>query len=77
MVIHITEVFIAISKTIHAVSTRLKSSSVNSISTGMIPPGCLGEAKIAATTINVVNNCSTIFPSYLLFFKKTVSKTRL
>ena len=54
---------------------------VNSINTGMITPGkiplCLGEAKMAATTINVVNSFSTIFPSYLLFFKKTASKTRL
>ena len=38
---------------------------------------CFCEAKMAATTINVVNSFSTIFPSYLLFFKKTVSKTRL
>ena len=53
---------------------------VNSINTGTITPGkipCLGEAKMAATTINVVNSFSIIFPSYLLFFKKTVSKTRL
>ena len=58
---------------------------MNSINTGTITPGkmipmfgmCLGEAKMAATTINVGNSFSTIFPSYLLFFKKTVSKTRL
>ena len=55
---------------------------VNSINTGTITPGktlCLGEANMAVTTTKVVNICrSTIFPSYLLFFKKTVSrKTRL
>ena len=35
------------------------------------------KAKMAATTINVVNSFTIIFPSYLFFFKKTVSKTRL
>ena len=34
---------------------------------------CLDEAKMAARTINVVNSFSTVFPNYLLFFKKTVS----
>ena len=54
---------------------------VNSINTGTITPGktlCLGETNMAVTTTKVVNSFSTIFPSYLLFFKKTVSrKTRL
>ena len=49
---------------------------MNSINTGTITPEvkslCLGEAKMARTTINVVNSISTIFTSYLLLFKKTV-----
>ena len=51
---------------------------MNSINTGTITPGknpMFGQVKIAATTINVVNSFSTIFLSYLLFFKKTASKT--
>ena len=50
---------------------------MNSINTGTITPGkspILREAKMAATTINVVNSFCTIFPSYLLFFKTTVPK---
>ena len=31
---------------------------------------CLGEAKIAATTINVVNRFSTIFPKLFTPFQK-------
>ena len=38
-------------------------------------PVCLSEAKMTATTINVVNSFNTIFQSYLLFFKKAVLKT--
>ena len=53
---------------------------MNSINTGMITAGkslCLGEAKMVATSINVLNSFNTIFPSYWLFFRKTVPKTRL
>ena len=56
------------------------SCPVNSINTGTITPDKtlrLGEAKMAATTTNVVNSLSTIFPRYLLFLKKTVSQARL
>ena len=55
-------------------------AAVNSINTGAITPDKtlrLGEAKMAATTTNVVNSLSTIFPRHLLFLKKTVSQTRL
>ena len=38
---------------------------------------CLSEVKMAATAINVVNCFGIIFPSYFLFFKKSVSKIRL
>ena len=31
---------------------------------------CLGEAKMATTTINILNSFSTIFERYLLFFKR-------
>ena len=57
-----------------------EASPVNSINAGTITPVkalCLGEAKMAATTIKVVHSFSTIFSSYLLFFKKTESKARL
>ena len=37
----------------------------------------LSEAKMAATTINVVISFGIIFSCYLLFFKKTASKIRL
>ena len=53
---------------------------MNSTNTGTITPDKnprLGEAKMAATTTNVVNSLSTIFQRYLLFLKKTVSQTRL
>ena len=53
------------------------SGSLPVIFISLVKSLCLGEAKMAATTINVVNSFSTIVPSYLLFFKKTVSKTRL
>ena len=48
------------------------SLPVNTINTGKIPRGnssSLGEAKMAATNINVVHNFSTIFS-----FSKTVRK---
>ena len=38
---------------------------------------CLGEAKMVATTIDIINSFSIIFPSYLLFFTKTTSETEL
>ena len=52
---------------------------MNSINTGMITlvkSLLLGKAKVMATTINVVNSFSTIFPSYLLF-RRNVPKNRL
>ena len=65
---------------IHDIHDGYYPHSVNSINTGTITPIKalrLGEAKMAATTTNVVNSLSTIFPRYLLFLKKTVSQTRL
>ena len=37
----------------------------------------LGEAKMAATTINVENRFSAICSRYFLFYDKAVSETRL
>ena len=48
---------------------------LNSINTGTITPD--KNKKMAATTTNVVNSLSAIFPRYLLFLKKIVLQTRL